>query len=391
MKKVMTGIDWLQAGSWKRLRGLRLGLLSNQASVDSKLHPTKTVLAELLPGHLKALFGPQHGHAGEDQDNMIETPDDFDGTLGVPVRSLYAATRTPLPHMLEEVDAVIIDLQDVGTRVYTFAATVLNCMKASSALGKKVVILDRPNPLGGEMVEGNLLRTEFFSFVGTYGLPMRHGMTLGELARLYKSVFRMDCDLEVVPMKGWKRTMLWHHTGLRWLMPSPNLPVPESTYVYPGQVVLEGTNLSEGRGTCRPFDIFGAPYLDTEAVRAALPGKALEGCVLQDYVFRPTFNKWKGDRCAGFLLHIIDPLRYRPYLTSLALIQATLKTHGTRFQWKSPPYEYEYERNPIDLIIGDSNLRVQLEGGVDVFEISDSWRQDLEAYLDWRREYFLYD
>lgn len=293
--------------------------------------------------------------------------------------------------MLEEVDALIIDLQDVGTRVYTFAATVLNCMRASSASGKKVVILDRPNPLGGEMVEGNLLRTELFSFVGTYNLPMRHGMTLGELALLYKGVFRIDCDLEVVSMKGWKRSMLWHHTGLRWLMPSPNLPVPESTYVYPGQVVLEGTNLSEGRGTCRPFEIFGAPFLDTEAVKASLPEKALAGCVLQDYVFRPTFNKWKGDRCAGFLIHILDPLLYRPYLMSLALIQATLKTHRTHFQWKGPPYEYEYERNPIDLIIGDSSLQVQLEKGADVFEISASWRKELDSYLEWRQEYLLYD
>jgi uncharacterized protein YbbC (DUF1343 family) len=391
MNKVMTGIDWLQAGSWKRLRGLRLGLLSNQASVDSDLHSTKTVIAELLPGHLKVLFGPQHGHGGEDQDNMIETPDDFDRTLRVPVRSLYATTRTPLPHMLEEVDALIIDLQDVGTRVYTFAATVLNCMKASSVSGKKVVVLDRPNPLGGEMVEGNLLRTELFSFVGTYNLPMRHGMTLGELARLYKRVFRMDCDLEVVPMKGWKRSMLWHNTGLRWLMPSPNLPVHESAYVYPGQVVLEGTNLSEGRGTCRPFEIFGAPFLDTDAVMAALAEKALAGCVLQDYIFRPTFNKWKGDRCAGFLIHIVDPLLYRPYLMSLALIQATLVTHGSHFQWKSPPYEYEHERNPIDLIIGDSSLRLQLEKGVDVFEIKASWQQDLDAYLEWRQDYLLYD
>jgi uncharacterized protein YbbC (DUF1343 family) len=391
MNKVMTGIDWLQAGSWKRLRGLRLGLLSNQASVDSDLHSTKTVIAELLPGHLKVLFGPQHGHGGEDQDNMIETPDDFDRTLRVPVRSLYATTRTPLPHMLEEVDALIIDLQDVGTRVYTFAATVLNCMKASSVSGKKVVVLDRPNPLGGEMVEGNLLRTELFSFVGTYNLPMRHGMTLGELARLYKRVFRMDCDLEVVPMKGWKRSMLWHNTGLRWLMPSPNLPVHESAYVYPGQVVLEGTNLSEGRGTCRPFEIFGAPFLDTDAVMAALAEKALAGCVLQDYIFRPTFNKWKGDRCAGFLIHIVDPLLYRPYLMSLALIQATLMTHGSHFQWKSPPYEYEHERNPIDLIIGDSSLRLQLEKGVDVFEITASWQQDLDAYLEWRQDYLLYD
>jgi uncharacterized protein YbbC (DUF1343 family) len=174
-------------------------------------------------------------------------------------------------------------------------------------------------------------------------------------------------------------------------MPSPNLPVPESTYVYPGQVVLEGTNLSEGRGTCRPFEIFGAPFLDTEAVKASLPEKALAGCVLQDYVFRPTFNKWKGDRCAGFLIHILDPLLYRPYLMSLALIQATLKTHRTHFQWKGPPYEYEYERNPIDLIIGDSSLQVQLEKGADVFEISASWRKELDSYLEWRQEYLLYD
>ncbi len=261
MDYVLTGLDRIREGHWKKLKGYRLGLLSNQASLDNRLNSAAEVISGLLPDHLRTLFGPQHGFCGEDQDNMVETGHSYDKESGVPILSLYADKREPLPHMLEKIDVLVIDLQDVGTRVYTFASTMLNCLKGAAKTGKKVIILDRPNPLGGVVVEGNLLQSELYSFVGPYRLPMRHGLTMGEMAGLFNDVFGLDCDLESVTMKGWQRNMLWFETGLNWIMPSPNMPFLQTAVVYPGQVIWEGTNLSEGRGTCRPFEIFGAPFL----------------------------------------------------------------------------------------------------------------------------------
>lgn len=387
MSSVLTGLDMLKEGSCKNLRGLRLGLLSNQASLDRRLRPAETVLSELLPGQLKALFGPQHGHSGEDQDNMVETDHSFDPHKKVPVFSLYSGVREPLPHMLDLIDALIIDLQDVGTRVYTFASTMLACLRAASRAGKKVVILDRPNPLGGEIVEGNLLKPDLYSFVGPYALPMRHGLTMGEMGRIFNHVFTLGCDLHIVPMKGWSRTMLWQETGLRWVMPSPNMPVPETAQVYPGQVLWEGTNVSEGRGTCRPFEMFGAPYLDPRTVMKGIGEKELQGCVLQEISFRPTFHKWQGEICRGFMIHAVRPRTYRPFSLSLALLREILDRHRPDFAWKEPPYEYDYERLPIDLILGDSTLRQGLEQGIKVEGLGED---DLKRYLQWRAPYLLY-
>ena len=252
MERVQTGLDRIRVGLWKQLKWYKLGLLSNQASLDSMFTGAKEVISHLLPGQLKALFGPQHGYGGEDQDNMVETDHAYDNASKIPVFSLYAEKREPLPHMLEMVDILIIDLQDVGTRVYTFASTMLNCLMAAAKSGKKVIVLDRPNPLGGEVIEGNLLRPELYSFVWPYSLPMRHGLTMGEMARIFNEIFGLGCDLEIIAMHGWRREMLWDETGLNWIMPSPNMPLPETAHVYPGQVIWEGTNLSEGRGTCRP-------------------------------------------------------------------------------------------------------------------------------------------
>src|SRR5512134_1737044 len=270
MPRVATGLDVVRDELWQQWRKGRLGLLSNQASLDSHCRTAKAVISEGLPGRLTALFGPQHGFCGEDQDNMIETGHSRDRELNLPVFSLYSEVRKPSQEMLDLVDVLIVDLQDVGTRVYTFASTLLGCMQACPRSGKKVVVLDRPNPLGGDMVEGNLLQPELYSFVGPYRLPMRHGLTLGEMARLFDHVFELGCDLQVVAMKGWRRTMLWPETGLRWIMPSPNMPLAETALVYPGQVLWEGTNVSEGRGTCRPFESFGAPFLDTKRIRSSL-------------------------------------------------------------------------------------------------------------------------
>ena len=390
MSHIATGLDVFRDESWKQWGKGRLGLLSNQASLDSRCRTAKAVISEVLPGRLKALFGPQHGFGGEDQDNMIETGHSRDHELNLPVFSLYSEVREPSPDMLDLMDILVVDLQDVGTRVYTFGSTLLGCMKAAALSGKTVIVLDRPNPLGGYSVEGNLLAPEFYSFVGPYRIPMRHGLTLGEMARLFNHVFVLDCDLHVVPMKGWRRAMLWPETGLRWMMPSPNMPLPETAMVYPGQVLWEGTNVSEGRGTCRPFELFGAPFLDTTEIRSRLQPEDTQGCHLQDLSFRPTFNKWQNELCRGFFIHVLDPLPFHPYRLSLALLSATLAVHGRDFKWKEPPYEYEYKRPPIDLILGDSSLRESLEGSVDMNSLQTSWEKDLHNYLEWREPFLLY-
>jgi len=390
MGQVFTGLDVLSEDYQARLNGARLGLISNQASLDRTLTPAKDVVSQAFPGQLKALFGPQHGQGGIDQDNMIETDHSYDPVLKVPIFSLYSQSREPVPEMLEPVDILLIDLQDVGTRVYTFASTVLGCLKAAAKSGKRVLVLDRPNPLGGEIVEGNLLTPRLYSFVGPYRLPMRHALTMGEMALVFNEVYRLGCDLEVVRMRGWARRMDWPDTGLRWIMPSPNMPLYETAQVYPGQVIWEGTNISEGRGTCRPFEIFGAPFLNTRQILKTLNPDSLSGCVLQEISFRPTFNKWKEEICFGFMIHITDPRRFSPYFTALSLLQALLTTYPRLFCWKEPPYEYEYEKLPIDLIIGDEDIRKALAEGRNLFSLKEEWGEGLREFLEWRRPHLLY-
>ena len=390
MNTVLTGLDRFRDTYWKKIKGNKLGLLANQASLDSRLSSAKQVVVQLLPGQLKALFGPQHGYGGEDQDNMVETSHSYDRELEIPIYSLYAETREPLPEMLEMIDILLIDLQDVGTRVYTFASTMLGCLKAAARDGKKVIVLDRPNPLGGDLVEGNILRPELYSFVGPYCVPMRHGLTMGEMARIFNHEFGLGCDLEIIEMSGWHRKMLWSETGLRWIMPSVNMPFPETAFVYPGQVIWEGTNVSEGRGTCRPFEIFGAPYFDTEMIKQALESDVSLGCFLQEYSFRPTFHKWKEEVCRGFMIHVTDPHIYRPYFTSIAILKAVMEIHKNNFAWKEPPYEYEQKKKPIDLIMGDSSFRRDLESGTCLSRIKEKCEADRESFVQWRRPYLLY-
>ncbi len=389
-KRVRVGLEREEADAWGRLKGMRLGLLVNQASVTGDLAPAPDVIARRFPGRLKALFSPQHGHGGQDQDNMVETAHSVDRRLGIPIFSLYADTREPPPEALEMIDALIIDLQDVGTRVYTFASTVLNCLRAAAEKGVRVLVLDRPNPLGGEILEGNLLSPEMYSFVGPCRFPMRHGLTMGEMARIFDAVFHLGSDLEIVPMEGWRRRMQWPETGLRWIPPSPNMPSFATARVYPGQVIWEGTLVSEGRGTCRPFEIFGAPYMETDLLRRQLDPEALKGCLLQDFVFRPTFHKWHGRLCRGFMIHVLDPVAYRPYHTALSLLQAVMTIHSGDFRWKMPPYEYEYERRPIDLILGDPSLRRDLEAGIPVSALAKGWEADLASFDRWRQPFLLY-
>ena len=368
------------------------------ASVTPDLVSARDVVRRVCGDALRALFGPQHGFAGEKQDNMIESGHGVDPELGIPVHSLYSETRSPTPEMLEDIDVLLVDLQDVGTRVYTFEWTTALALEACAVAGKEVVILDRPNPLGGEALEGNLIREGYTSFVGLYPVPMRHGLTLGELAALVNlrmaggdggAVERSDgvavrcpgrCALRVVPMEGWRRRMLFPDTGLPWVLPSPNMPTFETAVVYPGQVLLEGTNVSEGRGTTRPFEIFGAPWIDLARVRARFARRRLPGVVLRDHAFEPTFHKWAGQVCRGFQLHVTDRAAFRPYATTLALLQDIIAEHRDQFAWKQPPYEYVTDRLPIDVLIGDPAVREGVESGVDLRRLERSWRREIDAF-----------
>lgn len=370
--------------------GQRIGYLSNQASTARSLIHGRILLQHKYGDRLTCLFSPQHGFFSEKQDNMIESDHSVDRLTGLPIFSLYGEHRRPTAEMFDRLDVLLIDLVDVGTRVYTFMYTMAYCLEMAAALGKKVVVLDRPNPIGGEKIEGNLLRGDCSSFVGLYPFPMRHGLTFAELALLINTEFGIGASLEVVPIQGWQRHMCFRETGFPWVAPSPNMPTPETALVYPGQVVWEGTNVSEGRGTTQPFEFVGAPYWDHEEVSGQLGGTDLPGCFLRPIVFQPTSGKWVGQSCNGFQIHVTDPASYLPYRTSLALLQAAMLLYPVDFRYKDPPYEYEFERLPMDLILGSTEVRKQLESGLSVMEIEASWQEDLLAFERMRKKYFIY-
>jgi uncharacterized protein YbbC (DUF1343 family) len=309
---------------------------------------------------------------------------------GIPVYSLYGEVRRPTPEMLEAIDVLLVDLQDVGTRVYTYGTTMGLCLEAAAEAGVKVVVLDRVNPINGEQVEGNPLREDHRSFVGRYRIPMRHGLTLGELARFIVHKTGVDCDLEVVPLEGWNRRDFFPDTGHPWVFPSPNVPSWETALLYPGMVLLEGTNVSEGRGTTLPFHLFGAPFLRQVEILDELQKAGLDGVVFRPLHFEPVFDKWRGRLCKGFQIHITRPLEVRPYRLGLALLQTLRRLHPDEFRWLPPPYEYEREKLPIDILLGDGDLRRELEAGTDPRELEAAWKEDLRQYREQCQPVLLY-
>lgn len=384
------GIEELIAAPPLSFAGKRLALLCNQASTDSRFRHSRDLVMQTFPGQLVCLFSPQHGFFSEKQDNMIESGHGRDLSTGLPVFSLYGETRKPTAAMFERFDILLIDLQDVGTRVYTFIWTVVYCLQRAAECGKKVVILDRPNPVGGRIVEGNLLRSELRSFVGLHDIPMRHGLTIGELALLCNREMGINADLDVMKMQGWTRDMFFADTGLPWVFPSPNMPTPLTALVYPGQVIWEGTNVSEGRGTTLPFELVGAPFIRPQEVLERLNRTELPGCVLRPILFEPTSGKWAGQPCAGFHVHVTEPGCFLAYRLSLALLEALLHLYPHDFAWKQPPYEYEYEKLPIDLIIGNQAVREELENGADIIALEQSWQEELASFEERRCAIFLY-
>lgn len=367
-----------------------LGLILHPASVTSDLRFSADYLLD-SGVRLEALFGPQHGARGEKQDNMIESEHYTDPVTGLPVHSLYSEVRKPTPEMLSGLEGVVFDLQDVGVRVYTFVWTMALAMEACAEADIPFVVLDRPNPVGGHVREGAVLRPGFESFVGLHPIPLRHGLTAGELAAWLNVERGIGCELEVVPCRGWRRDMHWCDTGLPWVMPSPNLPTADSCDVYPGMVLVEGTNLSEGRGTTRPFELFGAPWLDPQALAAEVSGTLGPGVVLRPCWFEPTFQKHVGRVCGGGQLHVTDRAAVRSVRTAVALFSAIRALAPEDFDWRPPPYEYEEVLAPIDILWGHEGLREGIAAGASVDEILEGVDDEIADFDASVRPYLLYD
>lgn len=388
--RVRCGIERVLVGEAEHLRSASLGLVLHPASVTTDLElSADALLAAGFP--LRALFGPQHGARGEKQDNMVESEHDHDPVTGLPVHSLYSEVRKPTREMLDGLDALLFDLQDVGVRVYTFVWTMALAMEACAEAGVRFVVLDRPNPIGGVRREGPVLRPGYESFVGLHPVPLRHGLTCGELARWLVRERGIACDLEVVACDGWRRSMSWRDTGLPWVMPSPNLPTTDSCVVYPGMVLLEGTNLSEGRGTTRPFELFGAPYLDPVALGESVGDQLGPGVRLRRCHFEPTFQKHAGRVCGGGQLHVDDPERFEPVRAAVALLVAARACAPDDFSWRPPPYEYEERLMPIDILWGHDGLRRGVEDGATADEIVRDLDAEIEAFEASIEGLLLYD
>ena len=389
---IRLGLDLFDRKWPKVLAGARVGLLVHPASVNRRLQHASDLFLRFSNIQVKAFFGPQHGIRGETQDNMIEWKGFRDRRSELPVYSLYSKTRKPGPSMLKDIDVLAIDLQDVGARYYTFTWTMELCMQACTEMGKSVVILDRPNPIGGKSVEGTVLSPSFSSFVGLRPLPVRHGMTAAEIALYLKQEYYPALDLHIMPMSGWKRDQWFDETGLPWILPSPNMPTLDTALVYPGMCLLEGTLLSEGRGTTRPFEIFGAPFVDPDKLVARLNDYRLPGVMFRPVYFQPTFQKHAGEICGGAQIHVTGRKGFRSFKTGVAVLKAVHDLYPRQPLWKDPPYEYENEKMPIDILAGTDILRLSIEKTEELSQMEVWWGQECSAFdKRVRQKYLIYE
>jgi len=388
--RVRPGIEVLLDKRKSLIRGARVGIVVHPASILPDFQHTADALFAGNEIRLVSLFGPQHGARGEKQDNMIESEFYRDPDIGLPVHSLYGETRRPTEDMMRDIDILIFDLQDAGTRVYTFISTMAHCMEACATYGRQMIVLDRPNPINGKQVEGNLLKADYRSFVGLFPIPMRHGMTIGELALLFNSEFGLHCNLTVVQMEGWQRDKWFDQTGLPWVQPSPNLPTPDSAVVYPGMVLVEGTCLSEGRGTTHPFELVGAPFIQSRQYAESLNVLGLPGVWFRSAHFQPTFQKWAGRMCGGVQIHVRDRESFEPYLTGIAVISTAQALYPECFEWRDPPYEYEREKLPIEILCGGAEIPNMIRRQAPLDLVRQSWQSDVSGFLRQRQPYLLY-
>jgi uncharacterized protein YbbC (DUF1343 family) len=395
--RVKIGLQVLLERGGAPVKGKTLGLICNQASIGPGFEHVVDLLAALPGTRIGALLGPEHGVRGEAQD-MIAV--EAGGAAGMrdrrtnaPVHSLYGATYdslTPTPAMLEGLDALVFDMQDVGARYYTFYATMVLSMRAAKSAGLPFIVLDRPNPLGGTQLEGGLQKPGYVSFVGLFPMPVRHGFTMGEIARYANESLAIGCDLTVVPMEGWSRAMYWEDTGLPFVPPSPNMPTPETAFVYPGMCLVEGTLLSEARGTTRPFEQSGAPFVDPDRLADTLNAQRLPGVHFRPCHFRPTFHKFAGQSCGGVFFHVTDRKTFEPYRAGLAFVEATQAQDRAAFHWRTEKYEFVDDLPAFDLLTGDPAVRLAFDAGRPIASLISQWREEVSEFARRRSDSLLY-
>jgi len=390
--KVLSGLDVVSMQMPVQLRGKSIGILCHSSSITREYRFITEVFGSDSGCRLAALFGPQHGISGQTQDNMIEWESTTDPVLGVPVHSLYGEHRKPTPRMLAGLEALVVDLQDVGARLYTYIWTVKLCMEACAEAGIPVVILDRPNPIGRVRTDGPVLKADYFTFVGGASIPLCHRMTIGEMALWIREKHIPRCELHVIRARGWRRNLLYHETGLPWVIPSPNMPTPQTALVYPGMVLAEALNLSEGRGTVIPFELTGAPFLNSHRLLSELRDRKIPGCSFRLHDFIPTFHKFAGAYCRGIQIHVTDASSFRPVATALNLFDAIIKTSPEgSLTFNPPPYEYEYRLMPFDILSGDSRMREVLEKRLSLSDEIARWDASIAEFSVEFRPLALYD
>jgi len=388
---VITGLEIISEKLPPALKGKRIGILCHSPSITKNYIHITEVFYNRSDCKLSAIFGPQHGIHWQTQDNMIEWESQTHPVYNVPVYSLYGEHRKPVPEMLEKIDVLLIDLQDVGARLYTYIWTVKLCLEACSEAGIPVWVLDRPNPVGSLPFDGPVLKEEYFTFVGGACIPLCHRMTIGEMSLWLKEKYYQKCDLNIVRLKNWKRSSLFNETGLPWVFPSPNMPTIQTAIVYPGTVLIEALNLSEGRGTTIPFELFGAPFINAEKLKKNLDARKIEGCAfrIQDYI--PTFHKFCGELCHGIQIHITEVAHYRPVETALEIFDAIIESSADDvLKFKLPPYEYENHLMPFDILSGDSGMRETLLNRRCIKSEKERWAKEIEDFKNEFRHFAIY-
>jgi uncharacterized protein YbbC (DUF1343 family) len=388
---VKTGLQLLLENFPDKLKNKRVGILCHAPSITPDFRHITEIFHTRNDCRLSAIFGPQHGLFGETQDNMIEWSSDLHPYFKVPVFSLYGEHRKPAGDMLNEIDILVVDIQDVGARLYTYAWTMKLCMEACMEAGIPIWVLDRPNPVAGLYYDGPVLKEEFFTFVGGASIPLCHRMTIGEIALWLKGKYFSECDLNVVGMENWKRSMFYDQTGLAWVLPSPNMPTLQTAIVYPGMVLFEALNVSEGRGTTIPFELFGSPFINGELLLKNLRSRKLNGCSFRIHNFIPTFNKFEGRVCSGLQLHVTDRMSFRPVEVAVEIIRAIMETSDKdSLRFNNPPYEYEYNLLPFDILAGDDITRKVLVSGSKLENEFQRWAEDTELFRKEFSEISLY-
>jgi uncharacterized protein YbbC (DUF1343 family) len=378
---VLTGLDIISQSFPSELSGKRIGVLCHAPSITRSYKHIIEVIAGRTDCSLSAIFGPQHGIYGQTQDNMIEWEGYLHPVYKVPLFSLYGKFRKPSAHMLKEIDLLLIDLQDAGTRLYTYIWTVKLCIEACSEAGIPVCILDRPNPIGKLPFDGPVLKKEYFTFVGGASIPLCHRMTIGEMSLWIKEKYYPSCDLSIIWMKDWHRNSLYSDTGLPWILPSPNLPTLSSAIVYPGTVLIEGLNISEGRGTTIPFELFGAPFINAEMLKENLTSRNIPGCIFRVHNFIPAFNKFCGKNCNGLQIHVTEPEKYFPVAAAMEIFSAIIETSPyNSLKFNPPPYEYEESLIPFDMLSGDSGMRKAILAGIPVEVERERWSYEISEF-----------